>query len=109
MGCAVKFVHSQKNCCASVEVSAEMLAVFLLAKRSLDVERHVTKGKLALVVVERKLQVASSATLSAQNSALAKAEKMRKFDAELIDVEEQLRVPQIASNKAHDDAKTAKE
>lgn len=67
------------------------------------------KREQALVEMGRKLQVASSAALSAQHTASAKAEEARKCRKELEDAEERLGVAQIAANKAHDDAKVGKE
>lgn len=58
------------------------LAVILddvsLAERSLDLIRSVTKREQTLVEVNRNSQVASSAALSAQHSALEHAEKNRE-------------------------------
>lgn len=53
--------------------------------------------------MEKKLQVASCATLEAQYSALVNAEETRKSREELENVDERLGVVQVAASKAHDD------
>lgn len=65
----------QKKCRSTiVEVSVDSLVVVALVERCLDLEQHVTKQTQTLVEVERKLQAARSAALSAQHSVLEKAE-----------------------------------
>lgn len=63
---------------ANVADPADMLVVVTLAEQILDLELQVSKRKQVLAELERKLQVASSATLSAPHIALAKAEEARK-------------------------------
>lgn len=60
----------------------------------------MTKRNLAPVEMERQLMVASSAALSAQNSALAKAKKVRKCREKLEDAEERLGVAPVAASKS---------
>lgn len=62
----------------SVDVSVVLLTVVMLAGRSLDLDRTVMKQKQALVEVERKQKVASSAVLSAQHVDLAKKDEASK-------------------------------
>lgn len=62
----------------------------------------VTKGEQELREVERKLQVASSAVLLAQHSALSKAEETQKCRGKVEDGEER------AGSNAREDAKMAK-
>lgn len=61
---------------ANVEVPSDMLGVIALAERCLDLKVSVTKQEQALVEVEQKLHIASSAGLSRQHSALAKAKEV---------------------------------
>lgn len=64
----------QEKCCAkSVEVPADVLDFVGLTKQSLELEHQQTKFEQVLPEVGRKLQIASSTELSAQNSSLAKA------------------------------------
>lgn len=93
----------------NVDGFADMLAVDLLAEQILHSKRQVTEQEEAFVEVERKLHVACSAAFLRYHSALTKAEEARKCHEELEDAKELLGVAQIAANKAHDDAKTAKE
>lgn len=74
----------------------------------MDLDRQLTKWKQALAEVERRLQVASSAALSAQHNTLAKAVKANKCHVILADVEHRLGAAQVAASKARDDNKTAK-
>lgn len=69
----------------------------------------MTKREQALYEEECKLEVASSAPLSALHSTLAMAKEVRKCHEELEEAEERLRVAQIAARKACDDDKIAKE
>lgn len=50
----------EKYRCASVEIPSQILAVVVLAKRCLDLNRQVTQWKQPLVQAEWKLQAASS-------------------------------------------------
>lgn len=69
----------QEKCCStSPQFSAKMLTAFALADLDLELERQVTKHEQARVEVEQNLQVARSAPLSAQHSALAKPEEARR-------------------------------
>lgn len=100
----------QEKCwSASVEAPAHILAVFALAEQSLDLERQVMKWYQALVELKWNFQVFSSAALSAQHSVLEKIRKARKCRGELEDAEERLGVAQIATSKARDDDKVARE
>lgn len=91
---------------ASEENPADILAIVALAERRLDLERQVTKRELALVELERKLQVARSAALSAHHSALAKVEEERKCREELEDAEGRLGVAQVVTSETRDFTKT---
>lgn len=78
----VQAIGLRKNMCAlqdtclsaSTKFPAEILAI-ALAEQSLHLEHQVTYPKQARVEVNLKLQLASSAVLSAQHSALANAEE----------------------------------
>lgn len=74
---------------ASLEVPEDMLAVVALTEQSLDLGYELTARQQALGEVERKLQVASIAVLSAQHSALANAEEASKCRGELKETGEQ--------------------
>lgn len=62
----------------------------------------------ALVETEWKLHAESSAALSAQRSAFAKAEEARKCCEKVYDAEKHLKIVLIAANKISEDAKIAK-
>lgn len=83
-----------------VEVPKEMLVVIALAGRSLYLERQVSKREMTLVEVERKLQVASSAAMLAQESTLEGAEEALKCREKL--------EAQVFAIKVRDDVKAGK-
>lgn len=86
-----------------------MLADFVLTQQSLDLEPQETKRKQALFKIEQQLKIASSASLSSQHSASAKAEEARNCEEELEDAAKRLGVASVIANRARDNAKTAKE
>lgn len=59
----------------------------------------MTKQDKALFKAEQKLQVASSAAMSAQHSALAKVVEARERRGDFEDAEERLGGAQVAANK----------
>lgn len=98
-GLRVKIRALEKKCCsASVEIPGDMSSFIALAEQSLDSKSLVAMLEQAIIGVERKLQIPSSAAISAQHSAFANAEVARKCSGKVKDVEERLIVAQIVVN-----------
>lgn len=75
----------------------------------MNLGQTVTMLDKALFEMGRKFLIASSAVLSVQHSALAKAKEVFKCGEKLEDAEERLRVAHNATNKAREDAKMTEE
>lgn len=110
MDCEVRTRASLEKCCStSVDLSADVLAVVVMAKQRLDLEGQVTKREQVLEEVERKLQVASCTALSIEHSAREIVEEARRCREELETIEGQLGIAQVAASTASDGTKAAKE
>lgn len=77
----------EKSCSAIVQAFANLLAVFTLTERSLDMECKVTNLELALVKLERKLYAESNAGLPTQHSPSANGGDVRNSCEKLEDFE----------------------
>lgn len=82
-----------------------MMAIVAQAEQSLNLERKMTKREQPLTLVTRKLLIASTKVLSAQNSAPEKAEEVRKFREEVKDDKNQLEIGHDTARKVREDTK----
>lgn len=91
------------------KVPEDILGIVALDEQSFHLDYQMKKGEQALVEVERKFQGESSAALSTQHCALAKVGEARKCHQNLKDAEIRLKVAQVTTNRARNDAKVARE